>query len=145
MAFETYVEHVLLNRSGWRRGTNRDWDKGRAIFAPEVIAFIQDTQPRLWERMVKLHGAELEPKLLAALCRELSLKGTLHVLRHGFKFYGKVFRLAYFRPAHELNPDVLELYAKNRLTVTRQVPCHPGDNSTVDLVFAVNGLPGFAP
>lgn len=140
-AFEEYIEHVLLNQSGWRQGTNKDWDKERAIFAPEAIAFIKDTQPTLWEQMVKLHGAELEGKLILALCKELDLKGTLHVLRHGFKFYGKIFRLAYFRPAHGLNPDVLELYAKNRLTVTRQVPCHPADNSTMDLVFAVNGLP----
>ena len=27
------------------------------------------------------------------------------------------------------------------LTVTRQVPCHPGKHDTVDLLFAVNGLP----
>jgi type I restriction enzyme R subunit len=36
---------------------------------------------------------------------------------------------------------VLELYAQNQLTVTRQVPCHPGDHSTTDIVLAVNGLP----
>ena len=36
---------------------------------------------------------------------------------------------------------VWNLFRKNRLTVTRQVPCHPGDNRTVDMVFAVNGLP----
>src|SRR5215212_311084 len=53
----------------------------------------------------------------------------------------ETLQLAYFRPAHSLNPDVRELYDRNRLTVTRQVPCHPNDNSMVDLVFAVNGLP----
>ncbi len=141
MAFEAYIEHVLLDRSGWHRGTNRDWDKARAIFAPEVVAFIQDTQPTLWEQMATLHGAELESKLIAALCKELARKGMLHVLRHGFKFYGKSFRMAYFRPAHGLNPEILELYARNRLTVARQAPCHPGDDSTVDLLFAGNGLP----
>jgi type I restriction enzyme, R subunit len=36
---------------------------------------------------------------------------------------------------------VLALYGKNRLTMTRQVPCHPGKHDTVDLLFAVNGLP----
>jgi len=79
--------------------------------------------------------------LLNALVKELDIKGALHVLRHGFKFYGKLFRLAYFKPAHDLSPDVLALYAQNQLTVTRQVPCHPGDHSTVDMVLAVNGLP----
>ena len=44
-------------------------------------------------------------------------------------------------PPTALNYEVLELFGKNRLTVTRQVPCHPGDNRTVDMVLAVNGLP----
>ncbi len=141
MAFEEYIEHALIEGSGWRRGSKEDWDVKQAVFAPETIAFIRETQPKLWDQMHKLHGAELEPKLVAALCKELDVKGTLNVLRHGFKFYGKIFRLAYFRPAHGLNPDVQRLYEGNRLTVTRQVPCHPNDNSTLDLVFAVNGLP----
>ena len=66
-AFEPYIEHVLLTRSGWQQGTNQDWDKDRAIFATEAIAFIQDTQPAMWEQMDKQHGAELEPKLIVAL------------------------------------------------------------------------------
>ena len=76
--------------------------------------------------MRALHAAGLEALLVNALVKELDLKGTLHVLRHGFKFYGKTFRLAYFKPAHGLNDEVLGLYAKNQLTVTRQVLCHPG-------------------
>ena len=35
--------------------------------------------------------------MLDSLSNELELKGTLHVLRHGFKCYGKTFRMAYFR------------------------------------------------
>lgn len=66
---------------------------------------------------------------------------SLHALRHGFKFYGKTFRLAYFRPAHGLNYEVLELYGKNSLTLTRQIPCHPSDGCTVDMLFDVNGVP----
>ena len=89
----------------------------------------------------RLHGDGLEKLLLTALVNELDLKGTLHVLRHGFKFYGKTFRLATFKPAHGLNDEVLALYRQNRLTVTRQVLCHPGKHDTVDLVFALNGLP----
>ena len=50
--------------------------------------------------MKTLHGAGLEALLLSTLVKELDAKGSLHVLRHGFKFYGKTFRLAYFKPAH---------------------------------------------
>jgi type I restriction enzyme R subunit len=140
-AFETYVEEILLTRGGWKSGSNAEWDKERALFPAQVFAFIQDTQPKLWAEMKALHGAGLEALLLNTLVKELDAKGSLHVLRHGFKFHGKTFRLAYFKPAHGANYEVLELFAKNRLTVTRQVPCHPNDNRTLDMGLAVNGLP----
>jgi type I restriction enzyme R subunit len=140
-AFETYVEEILHEKTGWKQGDRSDWDKERALFPKGVVAFLQATQPKLWDEMKALHGAGLESLLITALAKELDLKGALHVLRHGFKFYGKTFRLAYFKPAHGLNYDVLELYKKNALTLTRQVPCHPNDGCSVDMLFAVNGVP----
>jgi type I restriction enzyme R subunit len=140
-AFETYVEDILLTRAGWQSGSNADWNRERSLFPPQVFAFIAETQPKLLAEMQALHGAGLETLLLNTLVKELESKGSLHVLRHGFKFYGKTFRLAYFKPAHGANYEVLELFGKNRLTVTRQVPCHVGDNRTLDMVLAVNGLP----
>lgn len=140
-AFETYLEEVLFQKSGWHKLPTAGWDRVNAYFPEEVVGFIKRTQPVLWGQMEKLHGAELKEKLLDALLKELELKGTLHVLRHGFKFYGKTFRMAYFRPAHGLNPEVLALYAENRLTVSRQVLCHTNDASEMDLTFCLNGLP----
>ena len=139
--FEANLEEILHEKCGWRKLPKDGWDKANAYFPQEVIAFIRRTQPELWQQMEKLHGVELQPKLLDTLLKELDLKGTLHVLRHGFKFYGKLFRMAYFRPAHGLNPEVLDLYAKNELTVSRQIPCHPNDGSEMDLTFCLNGLP----
>jgi type I restriction enzyme R subunit len=139
-AFETYVGEMLLAR-GWEQGSVSEWDKERALFPSLVTAFVAVTQSEIWKEMRALHTESLETMLITALVKEIDIKGSLHVLRHGFKFYGKTFRLAYFKPAHGLNQEVLTLYEKNRLTVTRQVPCHPGDHSTIDLVFAVNGLP----
>lgn len=139
-AFETSLEQ-MLTEGGWQSGTNAEWDKARALFPARVFAFIEATQTNLWAEMAIQHGSNLQAMLIDALDKELNIKGSLHVLRHGFKFYGKLFRLAYFKPAHALSPDVLALYAQNQLTVTRQVPCHPGDHSTTDIVLAVNGLP----
>ncbi|MGH7496540.1 MAG: type I restriction endonuclease subunit R [bacterium] len=140
-AFETYVETILLNQAGWQSGTVTEWDVETALFPARVLAFLQDTQTKLCDQMRTLHGAGLESLLINTLVKELDLKGTLHILRHGFKFYGKTFRLAHFKPAHGLNYDVLALFNKNQLTVTRQVPCHPGKHDTVDLLLAVNGVP----
>ena len=73
--------------------------------------------------------------------RDMDSKGALHVLRHGFRFQGKTLRIAHFRPAHGLNPDTVQDYERNELTVTRQARCHPKGNDTVDLLFALNGVP----
>ena len=117
-AFESHVETILHDHSGWRPSSTAEWDQERALFPARVIAFLQDSQSKLWAQMQALHGAGLEPLLLNTLVKELELKGMIHVLRHGFKFYGKTFRMAYFKPAHGLNDEVLALYAKNQLTVT---------------------------
>ena len=140
-AFERRVEEILLRQGGWRRVANAEWEAERALFPARICAFLEATQPKLWAQMRALHADGLESLLVDALARELDLKGTLHVLRHGFKFYGKTFRMAWFKPAHALNEEVLALYGKNELTITRQAPCHPKKHDTVDLLFALNGLP----
>ncbi len=139
-AFEAYIEESMAER-GWLTGSRLLWDKNRALFPGYVIDFICDTQPALWEQIEKLHGGELAQKLIETLVKERESKGTMHIIRHGFKFYGKNFRLASFKPAHGLVQETVALFEKNRLHVTRQVPCHPSDTSTVDMVLSLNGIP----
>ena len=139
-AFEMYVQETMAGR-GWVTGSNALWDVKAGLFPDYICSFLKETQGPLWEQMEKMHGADLRSKLLEALIKERDIKGTLHVIRHGFKFYGKTFQLACFKPAHGLNQETVALYEKNKLYVVRQVPCHPQDNNTVDLVLALNGIP----
>ena len=139
-AFETTVAGMLAE-GGWQPGALSEWDQARALFPARVVAFIRTTQGALWDDMAAVHGDGLQALLIDALVKELAIKGSLYVLRHGFKCYGKLFRLACFKPAHGLSPEVMAQYAQNMLTVTRQVPCHASGNSTVDLLLSVNGLP----
>lgn len=140
-AFETWLERILIDQGGWQAGSLETWDKERALFPAEVFGFLEATQPKLWAEMLTFHGDGLEPALLSTLVKELDAKGSLAVLRHGFKFFGQLFRLAYFKPAHAANEETLLRYTQNRLTVIRQVPCHPNDHKTLDMVLALNGIP----
>ena len=96
-----------------------------------------------------LLGPKTAATVLDGLSKELDFKGTLHVLRHGFKCYGKTFRMAYFRPNTTMNPEAAGNYAKNRLTITRQVSFisvmrkADGKNRrcVIDVTLAVNGIP----
>jgi len=140
-AFEAYIEGNLSEKRGWIAGDNILWDKQKALFPDYIIDFIKATQSDLWKQMEKLHGAELSGKLIDTLAKERNTKGTIHIIRHGFKFYGKTFKLAFFKPAHGLVYETLALFKENRLHVTRQVSCHPTDESTIDMVLSVNGIP----
>ena len=139
-AFETVIESMLAD-GGWTVGDRDEWDIDLALFPERVISFMRGDEPELWAQMVSQLGGRLEAEIVGQLVRELALKGTLEVLRHGFKFYGKTFRVARFRPAHGLNPDAVARFERNELTVTRQVRCHPAKQDTVDMVFALNGVP----
>lgn len=138
--FEDLVEEILL-QGGWELASNDQWDVDSALFPARVCSFLKEAQPKLWAKVRALDSSELEQRIIVALVKELRSKGTLYVLRHGFKFYGNLFRLATFRPAHGLNDEILSLYRLNCLTVSRQVPCHPRNQHTVDLLFALNGIP----
>lgn len=140
-AFEAQIEqHLVLN--GYQRGVPSDYDKARAILPTDLFGFIKSTQPKAWAAVHKIHGSKLHDVFLDALAKELSRGGALNALRRGFKFYGQLIRLAFFRPAHGLNVDVLQLYDQNRLTVVRQVHFDPKNpDLSLDIVLFLNGLP----
>lgn len=138
--FEDAIEAHLLAH-GWLKGTAADFDRELALDPKHLFTFVEDTQPDLWGELRKNHKDGLEQTLTDTLVRTLESRGTLDVIRHGLKFYGKKIDVAYFRPAHGLNPDILDRYGKNRLVVTRQVKFIPDRDDSVDLMLGLNGLP----
>ena len=139
--FEGEIEAHLLAH-GYAHGVAETFDAKRALFPTDVLAFVQATQPKIWEPIDKYYGAAAATMLLDDLCKSLATLGMLHVLRNGFNCFGKTVRVAYFAPATSMNPETLRLYAANRLTVTRQVRhslTRPKDS--VDLLLSLNGLP----
>lgn len=142
-AFETAIEHHLTTAGGYEKGDRDGFDTERGLFVGDVIAFIQKTQPKEWDYLANLQKEKAEETLIDDLCRALnsSHEGCLSVLRHGFKCFGKLFRVAYFAPASGMNPDTQALYAANRLTVTRQLRYSAKHGNTLDVTLALNGIP----
>ena len=147
--FETAIEAGLTSSGGYEKRRPSAFDEVPALFPDDVAGFLKDSQPAKWEALETLLGTKTAPTVLDSLSKELELKGTLHVLRHGFKCYGKTFRIAYFRPNTTMNPKAAENYARNRLTITRQVAFTSvmrnadGKNRRciIDVTLAVNGIP----
>ena len=137
---EDAIEYELIDQGGYHKGDPNSYDKERALFPQEVLAFIQKTQPKVWEGLKAIHKEKTEKVILDGLCKTLGSNGMLKVLRNGFKCYGKTIRVAYFAPSNLKNQDSLNLYGANRLTVVRQVKYDDAGNKP-DLVLALNGLP----
>ena len=141
-AFEAAIVRSLVMDGGYTEGDGRGFSKELAFDKGAVLAFLKATQPQAWEKLSGIHGESAEAKLTQRLFKELDNRGMLDVLRHGIIDYGVRFKLAYFKPSSGLNPETIELYRQNVLTVTRQLHYSPKESrKSVDLLLSLNGLP----
>src|SRR5579862_8635055 len=120
LAFEDTLEQGLL-ATGFVTVTSDGFDRERAIFPAVVLDFIRETQPKDWARLEALHSTKTGEQVLTDLCKWMDTHGSLATLRHGFKCYGRTLRVASFKAAHELNPELEARYAANRVGLTRQL------------------------
>ena len=136
---------AYLAANGWlyASGDAALYDRPRALFPADVLAWIAAAQPQAWEALQKTHGAAAEATLLDRIRKQLDDRGTLEVLRYGVELIGlkQPLTLAQFRPALAMNPDILTRYAANRLRVVRQVRYSTANENCIDLVLFLNGLP----
>ena len=139
-AFETVIEaHLLAN--GYVSVPGAGFDRERAIFPEVALGFIRETQPDEWGRLEALLGEQTGDQVLADLCKWMDRAGALATLRHGFKCYGRALRIAFFKAAHALNPELEARYAANRVGLTRQLRFSPRSQQSVDVTLSLNGIP----
>ena len=151
--FEDDVE-AMLGAAGWRTfgsfaESQADYDRKLALKVDSLVSFVRQTQPDEWGKIEGLYGSHTRERFLKRLCDELEPHddrgGVLNVLRHGIHMApGAQFRLCFFRPATDKNPDAWERYRANRFEVVRQLRygTMPDDkDNSVDVVLFVNGIP----
>lgn len=139
-AFESVIETHLL-QNGYARTAPDGFDRERAIFPETVLAFIRETQPKEWAKLEALHGDKTGEQILGDLCKWMDQNGALATLRHGFKCYGRTLHAAFFKAAHELNPELEARYSANRLGLTRQLHFSPRSEKSLDVTLSLNGIP----
>ncbi|MGB0849420.1 MAG: type I restriction endonuclease, partial [Thiolinea sp.] len=158
------IRQMLAN--GWLLGNPKHYNRELALYFEDVLGFIKDTQDEQWQKYRKLYPGNPEQKLLERVAaqlnkadpnaanREIRTYGTLGVLRHELRDRGIRFSLCQFKPEHDLNPDTLARYKKNRLRVVPELVYSPWATDEheaetgvrarkwrIDLVLFVNGLP----
>ena len=139
-AFETVIESNLLS-NGYVREPEARFDRERSIFPETVLEFIRDTQPKEWTALEALHGPKTGAQIITDLIKWMDANGSLATLRHGFKCYGKTLRVAFFKAAHALNPELEARYAANRVGITRQLHYSKSSEKSLDVALSINGIP----
>src|SRR5438445_8295099 len=119
-AFEPAIEAYLLAH-GFLALDGAEFDCERSVFAQVTLGFIRETQPKEWARLEALHADKTGEQILGDLRKWMDANGALATFRHGFKCYGRTLYIAFFKAAHELNPELEARYAVNRLGLTRQL------------------------
>lgn len=139
-SFETVIEaHLLAN--GYVTISKEGFDRDRAIFPETTLGFIRENQRKEWAKLEALHGEKTGEQILTDLCKWMDQYGALATLRHGFKCYGRTVHVAFFKAAHELNPELEARYKTNRLGITRQLHFSPRSEKSLDVTLSLNGIP----
>src|SRR5690554_3598104 len=158
------IRQMLAN--GWQLGTPAGYNRELALYAEDVLGFVQETQVEQWQKFCKLYPNNPEAKFLERVAsqlnkadpnaanKELRTFGTLGVLRNELRDRGTRFSLCQFKPEHDLNPDTLARYSQNRLRIVPELVYSPWASDAhaletgskakkwrIDLVLFVNGLP----
>jgi len=164
-SFQDDIIHQLLD-NGWLLGKPEHYNRELALYPKDLLAFIKETQDSQWQKYRNIYPADTEQKLLERVAAQLSKAdphatdadrrtfGTLGVLRHEIRDRGARFSLCQFKPDHDLNPDTLVQFKKNRLRVVPELVYSPWATAThfqesgskanawrIDLVLFVNGIP----
>jgi type I restriction enzyme R subunit len=166
---ESVFQNDIINQmvaNGWQLGSPAGYNRELALYTEDVLGFVKETQDEQWQKYCKLYPQTPEKHFLERVAtqlnkvdpnaanRELRTFGTLGVLRHELRDRGTRFKLCQFKPDHDLNPDTLLRYAKNRLRIVPELVYSPYASAEhlaetgskakawrIDLVLFVNGLP----
>jgi type I restriction enzyme R subunit len=144
VSFEDEICDSLAAR-GWlyAKGDAANYDRFRALYGPDLVAWIEATQPKALEALTNNHGAAAHRVLLDRVRKQLGDRGTLDVMRHGVEMIGVKgqISLAQFKPALAMNAEIVARYNANRMRVVRQVHYSMANENAIDLVLFLNGLP----
>lgn len=135
------IDH--LESTGYiHRNSIRNYEKVTCLDPELTLQFIQDTQPREWKKFKRVYGEKAEQKFFFRLVNEINNKGTIHILRNGFRDAGAYFDLFYPQPNNNRNPDLFDKFSRNIFSVIDELEYQDRESGNrIDLVIFINGLP----
>jgi type I restriction enzyme R subunit len=141
--FESDIENAFLGE-GYQQVNKESYDKEAMLFSDVLVEFVSKSQPKEWLRYQKYYGDFAKEKLIRRFNDSVADRGVLDVLKKGIDDMGIHIALCFFKPDSRFNVNLVDLYAKNILGVTRQFGYSTKNANTIDMVLSLNGIPVFA-
>lgn len=147
--YQDIIKEYLINENGYMEGFNKNYNKTYALDTKMLFEFLYDTQSVQMNKLKETYKDKLEENIIERLNKEISNYGILEVLKKGFKDRGQTLSFMYRKPEITYNKEALELYNKNRFSVTEELVYNEKDYESddkkkkgrVDLVLFLNGIP----
>ncbi len=137
-----YLTRDLGNFAEYTRKETTVYNKELCLIEEDAIAFIKETQPKVYNAIYAQYGINTDNKIIQNLAKSVKTNKTLKTFREGqIKMVGQTIKMCYFKPNHDRSPEHLELYNKNKLTVIRQLKYSRLNENSLDVTLFVNGLP----
>lgn len=141
---EKEFQNEIINyfsSTGYLKRNSNNFSNNIVLDAELTIKFIKSTQPKEWEKFERVYKDSPETKFLTRLANEIENKGTIHVLRNGFKDVGAYFKLFYPKPNNNKNPDLFAKFDNNIFSVIDELQYQDNNSNRIDLAIFINGLP----
>lgn len=140
-AFQNDIIAHLIS-TGYHQRSNENYNRSSCLDPELTLKFILDTQQKEWKKFQRVYGEQAERKFFYRFINEIKKKGTINVLRNGFKDAGCSFKLFYPKPNTHKNPDLFAKFEKNIFSVIDELKYEQKeDGRRLDLVVFINGLP----
>jgi type I restriction enzyme, R subunit len=141
--FEQHIVQTLVNHQDYlERDCATHYDAATALDKELLIHFLKSTQPDAWKTLEDHYSVQAENEVIKRLEKALKEQPTHKVLRDGIKLVPNIqFALCFFKPASNLNPELMRLFEANILSVMRQVFYSRKNRNAIDIVTFVNGIP----
>jgi type I restriction enzyme R subunit len=137
---ETIIVNSLLNEAGYQQGNPKDYDREHALDLAKLLAFLSETQPKVYESLGLAENGPRRLQFLHRLQAEIS-RGVVDVFRNGVKHQADSIELFYGTPTPG-NTRSEELFRANIFSVTRQLRYSKDETQlALDMVIFINGLP----
>ena len=136
---QDFIDYLV--GTGYVKRTTDDYDVVTCLDVELVLKFIHTTQPKAWKKFARVNKTNPEAKFISSLMRQINKKGTISVLRDGFRDIAK-FNLFYPRPYNNLNPELKAKFNENIFSVVDELEYENKEKGNrLDLVIFINGIP----